>query len=87
MSSSTFVTSMRSSSERRPPSVPAREADPKRSSPAPSVRAQTAIVRALADALERHIASGEAAESLREQLVEELARLGLRPSRKVSDAR
>jgi hypothetical protein len=44
-----------------------------------SVRAQTAIVRTLADALKRHEASGEvaAADSLRAQLIEELSRLGL----------
>lgn len=50
-----------------------------------SVRAQTAVVRALADALKHHTARGDAAESLREQLIEELARLGLRPSRKAMD--
>jgi hypothetical protein len=42
-----------------------------------SVRAQTAIVRTLADALRHHTASGEAAQSLRQQLVEEVSRLRL----------
>jgi hypothetical protein len=86
MSSSAFARSLRRSDEGRVPSASARDVDPRRSSPAPSVRAQAAIVRALADALEHHIASGDAADSLRDQLVEELARLGLRPSRKVSGA-
>lgn len=84
MPSSAFAPWIRSSNDRRVPSAPARDVSPKRSSPAPSVRAQTAIVRALADALQHHTAAGDAADSLREQLVEELARLGLRPSRKVT---
>jgi hypothetical protein len=45
--------------------------------PISSVRAQTAIVRTLADALKHHTASGEAGDSLRKQLMEELSRLGL----------
>jgi hypothetical protein len=45
--------------------------------PVSSVRAQTAVVRTLADALKHHTASGEAADSLRKQLMEELSRLGL----------
>ena len=50
------------------------DSDERRSS---SVRAQTAIVRTLADALRHHTASGEAAQSLRQQLVEEVSRLRL----------
>jgi hypothetical protein len=42
----------------------------------PSVRAQTAVVRSLADALEQLAPSSESAVSLRQQLAEELARLG-----------
>ena len=45
--------------------------------PVSSVRAQTAIVRTLADALKHHTASGETADGLRKQLMEELSRLGL----------
>jgi hypothetical protein len=41
-----------------------------------SVRAQSAIVRTLADAIAHHEASGDAADGLREQLVEEMDRLG-----------
>ena len=44
----------------------------------PSVRAQTAVVRSLANALEQVAPSSEAAIALREQLAEELARLGYR---------
>ncbi|MDP9000085.1 MAG: hypothetical protein M3O46_08240 [Myxococcota bacterium] len=44
----------------------------------PSVRAQTAIVLTVADALERQPPSSGQAAALREQLVEELARLGSR---------
>jgi hypothetical protein len=43
---------------------------------APSVRAQTAVVRTLADALGRLAPSSQAAETVCEQLVEELTRLG-----------
>jgi hypothetical protein len=55
-----------------PPSSPetADESEPQ------SVRAQSAIVRTLADAIAHHEASGDAAEGLREQLVEEMDRLG-----------
>jgi hypothetical protein len=42
----------------------------------PSVRAQTAVVRSLADALEQMAPSSDSAVSLRQQLAEELARLG-----------
>ncbi|MGA7119310.1 MAG: hypothetical protein WBY94_04390 [Polyangiaceae bacterium] len=42
----------------------------------PSVRAQTAVVRSLADALEQLAPSSDSAASLRQQLAEELARLG-----------
>lgn len=42
----------------------------------PSVRAQTAIVRTLADTLGHLSPSSEAAASICEQLVDELARLG-----------
>ena len=42
----------------------------------PSVRAQTAVVRTLADALGQLAPSSAAAESICEQLVEELTRLG-----------
>ncbi|HZU85366.1 MAG TPA: hypothetical protein VE987_20685 [Polyangiaceae bacterium] len=42
----------------------------------PSVRAQTAVVRSLADALGHLGPTSDAAASLCEQLVEELARLG-----------
>jgi hypothetical protein len=42
----------------------------------PSVRAQTAVVRSLADALEQLAPTSDSAVSLREQLAEELARLG-----------
>jgi hypothetical protein len=42
----------------------------------PSVRAQTAVVRSLADALGQLAPSSEAAGGIYEQLVEELARLG-----------
>jgi hypothetical protein len=42
----------------------------------PSVRAQSAIVRTLADALGQHGSSSEAGVAICEQLVEELARLG-----------
>ena len=66
-------------------------ASPMSSAPMPSVfhrqvavgslRAQTAIVRSLADALKHHAARGDAtASSIREQLAEELARLGLQLS-------
>ncbi len=41
-----------------------------------SVRAQSAIVRTLADALEQLALPGDLALGLREQLAEELARLG-----------
>jgi hypothetical protein len=44
----------------------------------PSVRAQSAVVRTLTDALEQHGLSGDAIRSLRAQLAEELDRLGLR---------
>jgi hypothetical protein len=44
----------------------------------PSVRAQTAVVRSLANALEQVAPSSAAATALREQLAEELARLGYR---------
>jgi hypothetical protein len=43
-----------------------------------SVRAQTAIVRSLADALEQLSPLSDAAIDIREQLQEELARLGSR---------
>jgi hypothetical protein len=43
-----------------------------------SVRAQTAIVRSLADALEQLPPSSDAAIDIREQLQEELVRLGSR---------
>ncbi|HXX70612.1 MAG TPA: hypothetical protein VEK07_25740 [Polyangiaceae bacterium] len=86
MASSAFSAKAGGSSE-RPPAAPGREDDPKRRSRASAVRAQAAIVRALADTLELYAAGGSAPESLREQLVEELARLGLRPSRKVSGGR
>ena len=43
--------------------------------PVSSVRAQSAVIRTLVDAIERLNARGDAAEGLREQLVEELARL------------
>jgi hypothetical protein len=42
----------------------------------PSVRAQTAVVRTLADTLGHLSPSSEAAASICEQLVDELARLG-----------
>lgn len=42
----------------------------------PSVRAQTAVVRSLADALEQLAPSSDSALSIRQQLAEELARLG-----------
>ena len=42
----------------------------------PSVRAQTAVVRTLADALGQLAPSSDAAAAVCEQLVEELARLG-----------
>lgn len=86
VSSSTFTVWIGGSSGVRPAAPWAREgsaASPRGT----SVRAQTAIVRALADALRYHAARGEAAISLREQLVEELARLGLRPSRNVTGDR
>jgi hypothetical protein len=41
----------------------------------PSVRAQTALVRTLADALERATPASPMAHALREQLAEELRRL------------
>jgi hypothetical protein len=44
----------------------------------PSVRAQSAVVRTLTDALEQHGLSSETLGSLRAQLAEELDRLGLR---------
>jgi hypothetical protein len=44
----------------------------------PSVRAQSAVVRTLADALKQQGLSGDTVKSLNEQLAEELARLGLR---------
>jgi hypothetical protein len=44
----------------------------------PSVRAQSAVVRTLTDALEQHGLSSETRGSLRAQLAEELDRLGLR---------
>lgn len=44
----------------------------------PSVRAQRAVVRTVADALDQVAPSSEAAAGLREQLAEELARLGSR---------
>ncbi|HSY23648.1 MAG TPA: hypothetical protein VK841_16085 [Polyangiaceae bacterium] len=37
---------------------------------------QSAIVRTLADAIKHHEAQGDAADGLREQLVEEMDRLG-----------
>ncbi|HEY4012882.1 MAG TPA: hypothetical protein VGM06_06075 [Polyangiaceae bacterium] len=43
-----------------------------------SVRAQSAVVRTLADALEQLALPGDMAVGLREQLAEELARLGSR---------
>jgi hypothetical protein len=47
--------------------------------PAPlAVRAQTAVVRTLTDAIEQFAPSSVMAVALREQLVEELARLGSR---------
>jgi hypothetical protein len=47
--------------------------------PAPhSVRAQRAVVRTLADALDQVAPSSDAAVALRAQLAEELARLGSR---------
>lgn len=84
MSSSAW---MGGSSDRSGSSIPGRNLDPRRGSRSSAVRAQAAIVRALADAFEHYAAIGCAPESLREQLVEELARLGLRPSRKVSGER
>ncbi|MGD0675455.1 MAG: hypothetical protein ABSC94_08555 [Polyangiaceae bacterium] len=42
---------------------------------AAAFRAQSAIVRTLLDALERFTASGDTADGLREQIVEELDRL------------
>jgi hypothetical protein len=42
----------------------------------PSVRAQTAVVRTLADALERASPASPMAQALRDQLAEELRRLG-----------
>jgi hypothetical protein len=42
----------------------------------PSVRAQTAVVRSVADALQQAAPSSDTAVSLRQQLAEELARLG-----------
>jgi hypothetical protein len=44
----------------------------------PSVRAQSAVVRTLTDALEQRGLSRETITSLRAQLAEELDRLGLR---------
>jgi hypothetical protein len=44
----------------------------------PSVRAQTAVVRTLADALKHLSPTSDIALALQEQLQEELARLGLR---------
>jgi hypothetical protein len=44
----------------------------------PAVRAQTAVVRSLTDAIEQFAPSSDIAVALREQLVEELARLGSR---------
>jgi hypothetical protein len=41
-----------------------------------SLRAQSAIVRTLADALAHHTGSGDAEDGLRQQLDEELDRLG-----------
>jgi hypothetical protein len=43
----------------------------------PSVRAQSAVVRSLRDAIEYLAARGDSADGLREQLVEELERLHL----------
>jgi hypothetical protein len=43
-----------------------------------SVRAQTAVVRTLADTLEQLAPSSDAAVAIRQQLAEELARLGYR---------
>lgn len=42
---------------------------------APSVRAQSAVVRSLVDAIEHLTATGDSAEGLREQLMEEIHRL------------
>jgi hypothetical protein len=42
-----------------------------------SVRAQSAIVRSLEDAIERLVARGDSADGLQEQLVEEVKRLEL----------
>ncbi len=41
----------------------------------PSVRAQSAVVRTLSDAIEHLTASGSATDGLREQLAEEVSRL------------
>jgi hypothetical protein len=83
VSSSTFAARIGDSRSDRVTSAGVHGAEAGGRSRVPSVRAQTAIVRALADALKHHTARGDATESLREQLVEELARLGLRPSRDV----
>jgi hypothetical protein len=53
----------------------------------PSVRAQTAIVRTLADALEQLSPTSDAAGDLRQQLQEELARLGSRIEEAARNAR
>jgi hypothetical protein len=45
--------------------------------PPSSVRAQSAIVRSLEDAIEHLAARGDSAEGLHEQLIEELERLEL----------
>jgi hypothetical protein len=42
---------------------------------APSVRAQSAVVRSLVDALEHLTATGGSTDGLREQLIEEINRL------------
>jgi hypothetical protein len=42
---------------------------------APSVRAQSAVVRSIEDAIEHLTAAGGSAEGLREQLMEEIHRL------------
>jgi hypothetical protein len=61
-----------------------RASDDSPPSEAPSIRAQSAVVRTLVDAIAHMTAAGDSADGLREQLQEELHRLEREEARLVN---